>query len=131
MPGTIALVGGDEFRAGCEEMDRIIMRASGKDPAGVIIIPTAAVTGPDKAANDGVTHFAALGAAASRLMVLDSAQANDPDFVAPVKNADVVYFTGGNPEHLLTTLRDSALLRLLTDGWSGGWYGAAHRRARW
>ena len=127
MPGTIALVGGDEFRAGCEEMDRLLMQASGKAPANVIIIPTAAVTGPDKAANDGVAHFAALGAAATRLMVLDSAQADDPDFVAPVKNADVVYFTGGNPEHLLTTLRDSALLRLLTEGLERGlvWGGSS------
>ena len=30
MSGTIALVGGDEFRVGCEEMDREVMRASGR-----------------------------------------------------------------------------------------------------
>ena len=126
MSGTIALVGGDEFRVGCEEMDREVMRASGRhspekgDPASVIIIPTAAVTGPAKAANDGVTHFAALGGAASQLMVLESGHANDADFVAPVNDADVVYFTGGSPDHLLAVLRSgdargSALLRLLTE----------------
>ena len=120
MSGTIALVGGDEFRVGCEEMDREVMRASGKDPASVIIIPTAAVTGPAKAANDGVTHFAALGGAASRLMVLDSSHANDAAFVAPAADADVVYFTGGNPDHLLETLRGSTLLRLLTEGLGRG-----------
>ena len=120
MPGTIALVGGDEFRVGCEEMDREVMRASGKDPASVIIVPTAAVTGPAKAANDGVTHFAALGGAASQLMVLESGHANDADFVAPVNDADVVYFTGGSPDHLLATLRGSALLRLLTEGLERG-----------
>lgn len=127
MPGTIALVGGDEFRPGCEDLDRLIMQASGKNPAKVIIIPTAAVTGPDKAAHDGATHFAALGAAASRLMVLDSSQANDPAFVAPVNTAGVVYFTGGNPEHLLATLRNSALLRLLTEGLARGlvWAGSS------
>ena len=116
MPGKIALVGGEEFRTGCEDMDRELMRASGKDPAQVIIIPTAAVTGPAKAANDGVTHFAALGGAASQLMVLDRAQANDLEFIRPVETADVVYFTGGSPEHLLTSLRDSELLRLLLAG---------------
>ena len=58
MPGQLALVGGDEFRAGCEEMDREIMRASGHDPAKVVIVPTAAVTGPAKAANDGATTAA-------------------------------------------------------------------------
>ena len=88
MSGTIALVGGDEFRVGCEDMDREVMRASGRhspekgNPASVIIIPTAAVTGPAKAANDGVTHFAALGGSASQLMVLESSHANDADFVA-------------------------------------------------
>ena len=120
MPGTIALVGGNEFRVGCEEMDREVMRASGKDPARVIIIPTAAVTGPAKAANDGVTHFAALGGQSGQLMVLESEHANDDAFVAPVADTDVVYFTGGSPDHLLATLRDSTLLRLLTEGLERG-----------
>lgn len=115
MAGTIALVGGDEFRAGCEEMDREVMRASGKDPASVIIIPTAAVTGPAKAANDGVTHFAALGGNASQLMVLEREDANDVKMIAPARYADVVYFTGGNPDHLLAALRNSALLWLLKE----------------
>lgn len=127
MAGTIALVGGDEFRVGCEDLDREVMRASGQDPARVIIIPAAAVTGPDKAANDGVRHFAALGGAAGRLMVLGPAQANDAEFVAPVRDADVVYFTGGSPEHLLATLRGSALLGLLVDGLARGlvWGGSS------
>ena len=120
MAGTIALVGGEEFRVGCEEMDREVMRASGKDPAEVIIIPTAAVTGPAKAANDGVTHFAALGAASTQLMVLESTHANDEEFVAPVSTADVVYFTGGSPDHLLATLGGSVLLSLLVEGLERG-----------
>ena len=120
MPGKIALVGGEEFRAGCEEMDREVMKASGRDPAGVIIIPTAAVTGPAKAANDGVTHFAALGGNASQLMVLEPDHANDSSLVARVSSADVVYFTGGSPDHLLSTLRGSKLLELLTEGLGRG-----------
>ena len=116
MPGTIVLCGGDEFRVGCEEMDREVMRASGQDPARVVIIPTAAVTGPAKAANDGVVHFGALGGQSSQLMVLEPTHANDAAFVAPVSDADVVYFTGGSPDHLLVTLSGSELLRLLKEG---------------
>ena len=115
MPGTIALVGGDEFRIGCEGMDREVMRASGKDPVSVVIIPTAAVTGPAKAANDGVTHFSSLGGNASQLMVLEKKDANNLKMIAAARDADVVYFTGGNPEHLLSTLRNSALLWLLKE----------------
>ena len=113
MPGQIALVGGDEFRPGCEEMDAEIMGASGRDPAKVVVVPTAAVTGPDKAANDGAIHFGALGGDASRLMLLERAHAEDPDFFAPAILADVVYFTGGSPEHLLETVRESAFLKAL------------------
>jgi len=115
MPGQICLVGGEEFRVGCEEMDREIMAASGGDPARVVVIPTAAVTGPGKAASDGVTHFAKLGGDASQLMVMEREQADDAGFVLPSRDADVVYFTGGSPDHLLTTIKDSQLLTALLE----------------
>ena len=70
MPGQIALIGGDEFRLGCEDMDREIMRVSGQDPAKIVVVPTAAVTGPAKAANDGTAHFEALGGSSEQLMLL-------------------------------------------------------------
>ena len=113
MPGEIALVGGEEFRSGCEGMDLEIMRSCGQDPARVLVIPTAAVTGPAKAANDGVTHFNSLGAAADQLMALDGIQANDSALVQPVEDAGVIYFTGGSPDHLLGALRDSQLLQAI------------------
>ena len=113
MAGEIALVGGEEFRAGCESMDLEITRSSGQDPARVLVIPTAAVTGPAKAANDGVTHFDSLGADADQLMVLDGSQANDAGFIQPVEDAGVIYFTGGSPDHLLESLKDSLLLEAI------------------
>ena len=99
MPGQMCLVGGEEFRSGCEEMDREIMRASkkGQNPARVVVIPTAAVTGPAKAANDGATHFAKLGGDASQLMVLEREHAEDSAFIEPIRQANVIYFTGGIP----------------------------------
>jgi len=120
MAGEIGLVGGDEFRPGCEDMDREIMRASGQDPARVLIVPTAAVTGPVKAANDGVAHFGNLGADAGRLMVLDKSQANDAALIQPSRGAGVVYFTGGSPDHLLDTLRGSELLKSILAAVAGG-----------
>lgn len=120
MLGKIALVGGEEFRAGCESLDREVMRASGKEPAQVMVIPTAAVTDPKKAANDGVTHFAALGGVAGQLMVLDRVEADDLEFIQPVETADVVYFTGGNPGHLLAVLRGSQLVRILSGSMARG-----------
>ena len=120
MEGKIGLVGGEEFRRGCEDMDREMMRASGQNPARVLIIPTAAVTGPAKAANDGVTHFAALGANAGQLMVLDKSQADDEAFIQPSQGTGVAYFTGGSPDHLLATLKDSQLLKYILEALNGG-----------
>ena len=120
MPGEIGLVGGEEFRVGCEEMDREIMRASGQDPARVVIIPTAAVTGPEKAANDGVRHFSALGGNAEKLMVLERSHAEDAGMAGAVAGAGVIYFTGGSPDHLLATLRDSLLWRAILEAGEQG-----------
>ncbi len=115
MAGLIGLVGGDEFRQHCVGMDREILRAAGPASARVVVIPTAAVTNPVKAANDGVAHFAALGANAEPLPVLEPAQAQDPSLVRRVAEADVIYFTGGSPDHLLETLRGSHLLAALRE----------------
>ena len=105
-------------------MDREIMRASGKDPATdpvtVVVVPTAAVTGPAKAANDGATHFGALGGDASQLMLLERSHAEDPEFFAPAILADVVYFTGGSPDHLLATVKESKFLAALLASLDGG-----------
>ena len=111
MAGRMALVGGDEFRSGCEEMDSEILKATGRSRPRVLIIPTAAVEGsPAKAGANGVSHFSSLGADAESLMVLDSSDANDSSLVAEIDHADLIYLSGGNPRYLLDTLQGSALL---------------------
>ena len=76
----------------------------------MLILPTAAVTGPRKAASDGVRHFSRLGALASELMVLDHHQTDDEEFIKAVSGTSIIYFTGGSPDHLLATLEASTLL---------------------
>ncbi len=120
MPGTIALVGGDEFRPGCEGMDRAVLDASGVASPSLLVVPTAAAReNPALAAANGVRHFAALGADAGSLMVLDSADANDEGLLAPLESAEVIYLTGGSPAHLLDVLSGSLLLERMLE---------AHRR---
>ena len=120
MSGGIVLAGGEAFRTGCEEMDTAIMNATSAKPVKVLIIPTAAVTGPQKAASDGVRHFSRLGAIASELMVLDRTQANDEDFIVAVSEASIIYFTGGSPDHLLSTLKGSKLFERLQEALARG-----------
>ncbi len=111
MAGRLALVGGDEFRDGCERMDEAILSATGKRTPVVLVVPTAAAfERPERAAQNGVRHFTALGANAHPFMVLDREDAMDAALAAETDSADVVYLSGGNPAHLLETLAGSTLL---------------------
>jgi cyanophycinase len=89
------------------------MKASGQNPTRVVVIPTAAVTGPAKAAGDGVRHFSGLGGDAISLMVLEREHAQDSDLIKGIEGAGVIYFTGGSPDHLLSTLRNSLLFQAI------------------
>ena len=121
MAGPIALVGGDEFRAGCEAMDRDILAATNLKRPSLLVLPTAAAwENPSKAASNGVEYFSRLGANPSALMVLEAEQAEDERMLTPLDDADVIYFTGGNPAHLLETLSGSLLLRKLRRAHDGG-----------
>ena len=114
MAGPIALVGGDEFRPGCEEMDLAILETTGVKGPRVLILPTAAANqDPRKAATNGAAYFSGLGARSSALMVLGPAEAGDEHLMSPLDSADLVYITGGDPGHLLETLTGSLLLKRL------------------
>ena len=121
MAGEFGLVGGEEFRPGCEDMDREIMRASGQGPGqSVDHSHGCGLPALRRQPTTGVTHFAALGADAGQLMVLEKSQADDDAFIQSSQGTGVVYFTGGSPDHLLATLRDSQLLKYILDAMRGG-----------
>ena len=121
MAGPIALVGGDEFRDGCEPMDREILAAAGAVRPRVLIVPTAAAQqNPAKAAANGTAYFEGLGAEADALMVLDSEDADDDGLASRIGWADVIYLTGGDPAHLLDVLRGSRLLDAIRAAVAGG-----------
>lgn len=121
MSGRIALVGGDEFRASCVDMDTALIAASGVERPKTLIIPTAAAQErPELAAANGARHFNALGADAAPLMALNARDANDEALTAAVDNAHIVYLTGGNPAYLLDALRGSLLLDRMLSALEGG-----------
>ena len=121
MAGRLALVGGDEFRRGCEAMDEAILRETGKTTPVVLIVPTAAAfENPKRAADNGVRYFSALGADARPLMVVERSDAECAELASEVESADVVYLTGGSPIHLLEVLQESALLDAIIDALERG-----------
>ncbi len=120
MPGLIALVGGNEFRPDCEPMDREILARLGTQPK-VVILPTAAAReNPGLAAENGVRHFNRLGARAEAAMVVDPASARDRKWLSLIENADLIYLAGGDPAHLLETLRHSAAWEVALKAWKSG-----------
>src|SRR5262245_57347830 len=104
--GTIALVGGNEFRPECEPMDLELLPRIAQRTPKVAILPTAAAhDGPDIAAENGVRYFTALEATPYSVMVIDEAGANDAGHISKIQDADMVYLAGGNPWLLLDILR--------------------------
>lgn len=112
--GSIALVGGDEFRSDCEPMDRALLAGIERQPPRVVIIPTAAARqGPAIAAKNGERWFSRLGAQTSALMIVSELEASDPKQLAALDHADMIYLTGGDPALLLRILRGSAFAEAL------------------
>ena len=120
MAGLIALVGGNEFREDCEPMDRALLARLGSRPKVVIIPAAAARENPALAAENGVSYFQRLGAPAEAVMIIDAETARQPALAARVRNADLIYFAGGDPANLLETMRDSPAWNAAHEVFQGG-----------
>lgn len=117
----LALMGGDEFRPACREMDRALLAALGLRRPRVIILPTAAaLQDPERAASNGIAYFRTLDVDAAASMVLTREDAEKAELLEPLKAADLLYFVGGSPTYLLETLQDTAAWRLISRQHRGG-----------
>jgi len=106
--GTLALIGGGEFREGCQVFDAELLDAAGtKD---VVVLPTAAAfENPQRVVERATSYFEGLGAKVKPLMVLHRAEAEDPKVVEAVRRARIVYVADGSPLHLRSVLKSSLL----------------------
>ncbi len=117
----LALVGGDEFRPACREMDRALLAALGTRRPRVLILPTAAaLEHPERAASNGIDYFRTLDVAADASMVLTREDAEKTELLEPLRAADLLYFVGGSPQYLLETLQGTAAWRLISQQHRGG-----------
>lgn len=125
MPGAIALVGSGEYTNAMNATDAHVLRTLG-DPASlrVALLPTASALEPGGPAswNDkGMRHFAALGVKDIRLSTIsDAASAADPDQLALLRDADFYYFSGGDPQHLVESLRGSPAWEIIHSAHAAG-----------
>ena len=117
--GTLALVGGGEWREGCRKFDAALLEAAGTDE--VLVLPTAAAfENPGRAVETARAYFEDLGANVSGLMVLGRREAEDDTNAAAVRSSRFVYIGGGSPMHLRSVLKGSRLWEALLETWRDG-----------
>jgi cyanophycinase len=110
-PGPLALVGSGEYTPAMEATDRFLLDALARGrEVRVVVIPTASAleaSAPERWNRMGAEHFTALGAQVEPLLLLTRDDAHDPRLVAALRAADLYYFSGGDPQYLVETLRDT------------------------
>lgn len=126
MNGLIALVGAGEYLSVMNEIDRHLLASvdtNGRAPR-VVCLPTAAGQEGDASVGRwlrmGVEHFEALGAEVTPAHIIDRASANDPVWESALEDADLVYFSGGNPMYLYETMQGSRAWTAAQTAWERG-----------
>jgi cyanophycinase len=119
MTGYLALVGGDEFKPGNEQQDRLLIEHRGPGPA--YVVPTAAARQqPARAVATAREWFRGLGLEVDELPVLKRADAAAAKNVELAERGGLFYLTGGDPGRVVEVLRDSAVWRAIASAWRGG-----------
>jgi cyanophycinase len=123
--GPVALVGSGEYTPAMDEADRFLLALlGGPERARVALLPTASGREPGRPAywNDlGVQHFRGLGVRDVRPAdLLDGDDARDPAKIAVLREATFFYFSGGDPLHLIESLRGSPAWALIAEAHAQG-----------
>jgi cyanophycinase len=117
MAGPVALVGAGEFLPVMADVDRQLLTAAGSARPRVAILPTASYPDGDEVfrrwAAMGEEHFRGLGAEVEAVLVRDAVDAQDVAFAQAVGEADLIYLSGGKPDHLLNALAGSVVWRAM------------------
>jgi cyanophycinase len=108
------------------DVDRHLLASvdtNGRAPR-VVCLPTAAGQEGDASVNRwlemGVKHFQALGAEVTAARIIDRESADDPKWESDLENADLIYFSGGNPMYLYETMQGSRAWIAAQKAWSRG-----------
>ena len=126
MNGLIALLGSGEYLPVMDDVDRYLLAncgAAGRKPR-VVCLPTAAGNEGEKSISRwsrmGVEHFTRLGANVQAVPVIDTKSANDLNHASAVEEADLIYFSGGDPNYLYRTMKDSLVWEAAQKAWARG-----------
>jgi cyanophycinase len=68
----------------------------------------------------GLEHFKRLDADVTALRIIDRKSAEDEQYESILENADLIYFSGGDPGYLHATMKDSCAWRAAQRAWERG-----------
>jgi cyanophycinase len=108
------------------DVDRYLLdslKITGRQPR-VVCLPTAAGKEGEQSVNRwsnmGIQHFNKLGADVQALPIIDRASADDVQYESILENADLIYFSGGDPGYLYETLKDTCAWYAANRAWTRG-----------
>ncbi len=111
------LMGSGEFLPWSEEAERFALSQASR-PGAVVILPTASAPEGDAVFDRwgamAADHYASLGLPARLLELKARADTENPELIAAVDEASMVFFSGGNPMYLHDTLDGTPLLDAIT-----------------
>lgn len=126
MNGLINLVGSGEYLPVMNDVDCYLLESihlNGRKPR-VACLPTAAGREGESSVNRwltmGVQHFQALGAEVTPVRIIDRESSNDPQWESILEDADLIYFSGGDPAYLYETMKDSRAWQAAQRAWERG-----------
>ena len=126
MNGLINLVGSGEYLPVMRGVDRYLLDSlpvNGRKPR-VACLPTAAGKEGDSSVNRwlnmGVQHFQELGADVEPVRIIDRYSADDPCWEPILENADLIYFSGGDPGYLYEVMKGSLAWNAAQRAWARG-----------
>jgi cyanophycinase len=126
MNGLIALLGSGEYLSVMDDVDHYLLAncgAEGRRPR-VVCLPTAAGQEGEKSVSRwsrmGMEHFTRHGADVQAVPVIDEKSANDLNHASVVEDADIIYFSGGDPGYLYRTMKDSLVWQAAQKAWARG-----------
>jgi cyanophycinase len=68
----------------------------------------------------GVEHFKKLGTDVTALKITDRQTADDPQYESILENADLIYFSGGDPGYLYETMKNTCAWNAAQRAWARG-----------
>ena len=117
MYSRLALIGGEEFSNGFEDVHASLLRDTGRAQPRLVFLPTCAADDGDEAieywCNIAREQFTALGAIVETPRVTDRDSADEPHYAQLIAEADLIYFGGGYPHVAMRILPGTRVMAAL------------------